>query len=55
VDIRGETYHVMNRGDRRIVVWNRDGHTCVMSAPMSVPETRLLDLAAWDDGGNVPF
>jgi hypothetical protein len=55
VDIRGETYHVMNRGDRRIVVWNRDGHTCVMSAPMSVPESRLLALAAWDDGGNVPF
>jgi hypothetical protein len=55
VRIRGDTYHVMNRGDRRIVVWNRDGHTCVMSAPMSVPESRLVFLAAWDDGGNVPF
>jgi hypothetical protein len=36
-------------------VWDRDGHTCVMSAPVSVPEDRLLALAAWDDGGKVPF
>jgi hypothetical protein len=55
VDVRGTPFYVMNRGERRIVVWNRDGHTCVMSAPMSVPESRLLFLAAWDDGGNVPF
>jgi hypothetical protein len=55
VDIRGESYYVMNRGDHRIVVWDRDGHTCVMTAPASVPESRLLALAAWDDGGNVPF
>jgi hypothetical protein len=37
------------------VVWDRAGHTCVMSAPMSVTEERLLDLAAWDAGGGVPF
>lgn len=55
VDVRGQTYYVMNRGSKRIVVWNRDGHTCVMSAPRSVPDSKLLDLAAWDDGGNVPF
>ena len=55
VDVRGQTYYVMNKGSRRIVVWDRDGHTCVMSAPRKVPEAKLLDLAAWDDGGNVPF
>jgi hypothetical protein len=55
VDVRGQTYYVMNRGTRRIVVWDRDGHTCVMSAPRRVPEAKLLQLAAWDDGGNVPF
>ena len=55
VDVRGQTYYVMNEGSRRIVVWDRDGHTCVMSAPRTVPESKLLDLAAWDDGGNVPF
>jgi len=55
VDVRGQTYYVMNAGSRRIVVWDRDGHTCVMSAPRKVPESKLLDLAAWDDGGNVPF
>jgi hypothetical protein len=55
VDVRGQTYYVMDRGSQRIVVWDRAGHTCVMSAPRSVPESKLLDLAAWDDGGNVPF
>lgn len=53
--IRGNDFHTMTRGDQRIVVWDRDGHTCVMSAPMSVPEARLLELAAWDAGGSVPF
>jgi hypothetical protein len=40
------------RGDRRIVAWERKGHTCVMSAPVSVPEERLLRLAAWKGGVN---
>jgi hypothetical protein len=55
VNLRGTTLHVMNRGDQRIVVWDRAGHTCVMTAPAAVPEERLLDLAAWDAGGDVPF
>jgi len=46
---------LLRRGDQRIVVWNRDGHTCVMSAPATVSEKRLVDLAAWDAGGDVPF
>jgi hypothetical protein len=49
-----ELYVVENEG-RRIVTWERDGHTCVLSAPVSVPEQKLLDLAAWQGGGNVPF
>jgi hypothetical protein len=53
--VRGDAYYVVNRGNQRIVVWNRAGHTCVMSAPAAVPEARLLDLAAWDAGGGVPF
>jgi hypothetical protein len=55
VNVRGTMIRVMSQGARRIVVWDRDGHTCVMSAPASVPEDRLINLAAWDDGGNVPF
>jgi hypothetical protein len=55
VTVRGKDYHVMTRGNQRIVVWDRAGHTCVMSAPIAVPEARLLDLAAWDAGGSVPF
>jgi hypothetical protein len=55
VRLRGKALHVMNRGDQRIVVWYRAGHTCVMSGPAAVPEARLLALAAWDAGGGVPF
>jgi hypothetical protein len=53
--LRGNPFHLLTQDGRRVVVWDRGGHTCVMSAPTSVPEERLLDLAAWDDGGKVPF
>jgi hypothetical protein len=53
--LRGKDFHVIDRGNQRIVVWDRAGHTCVMVAPASVPQERLLDLAAWDAGGSVPF
>jgi hypothetical protein len=55
VRIRYTVVHVLRRGSQRIVVWDRAGHTCVMSAPASVPEDRLIRLAAWDGGGVVPF
>jgi hypothetical protein len=53
--LRGNPFHLLTQDGRRVVVWDRAGHTCVMSAPLTVPEERLLDLAAWDDGGKVPF
>jgi hypothetical protein len=40
---------------RRIVTWTRAGHTCVLSAPLAVPEQKLLELASWKGKGNVPF
>jgi hypothetical protein len=55
VDVRGTPFYVMYREGQQVVVWDRDGHTCVMSAPRSVPEANLLKLAAWDAGGSVPF
>ena len=55
VMVRGHPYYVLDRDGQRIVVWYRDGHTCVMSAPKGITQAKLLDLAAWDDGGNVPF
>lgn len=51
----GVELYVVEDNGRRIVTWERDGHTCVLSAPVSVPEKKLLDLAAWQGGGNVPF
>jgi hypothetical protein len=40
---------------RRIVTWTRDGHTCVLSAPLAVPEQKLLQLASWKGKGKVTF
>jgi hypothetical protein len=40
---------------RRIVTWTRAGHTCVLSAPLAVPEQKLLQLASWKGKGGVPF
>jgi hypothetical protein len=55
VRLRGDTFHVFTHDGRRVIVWDRAGHTCVMSAPMAVPEERLVEIAAWDAGGKVPF
>jgi hypothetical protein len=49
-----ELYVIQDEG-RRVVTWERNGHTCVLSAPLSVPEQKLLDLAAWKGNGKVPF
>jgi hypothetical protein len=40
---------------RRIVTWRRGDHTCVLSAPIAVPEQKLLELASWKGKGRVPF
>jgi hypothetical protein len=38
----------VRRGDRTIVTWQRAGHTCVISAPSTVPVERVQALAAWN-------
>jgi hypothetical protein len=55
ITVRGTTFDLLRRPTENVVVWDRGGHTCVMSASVRVPEERLLDLAAWDAGGGVPF
>jgi hypothetical protein len=52
---KGVQLFVVEDKGRRVVNWERDGHTCVLSAPMSVPEQKLLDLAAWKGNNRVPF
>jgi hypothetical protein len=29
------------------VTWTEQGHTCVIDAPSSVPEGKLVELASW--------
>ena len=42
----GKTYHLASNSERTIVTWTQQGHTCVIVAPLSVPSSRLVDLAA---------
>jgi hypothetical protein len=51
----GTKLWVTEREGRRIVVWTRGGHTCVLSAPKTIPESKMLDAASWKDKGKVPF
>jgi hypothetical protein len=52
---KGVQLYVVEDKGRRVVTWERNGHTCVLSAPLAVPEQKLLDLAAWQGKGKVPF
>ena len=54
-DMNGVKLFITTDNGRRIVTWTRNGHTCVLSAPVSVPEPKLLQLAAWKGKGGVPF
>ena len=54
-DKNGVKLFITTDKGRRIVTWTRNGHTCVLSAPVSVPEPKLLQLAAWKGKGGVPF
>jgi hypothetical protein len=42
----GDTYHVARAGERTLVTWTQQGHTCVIVASSEVPDARLVDLAA---------
>jgi hypothetical protein len=53
--VSGTKLWTLRSGGRTIVTWERGGHTCVISAPASVPAAHVQALAAWKDGGSVPF
>jgi hypothetical protein len=48
VTSNGVAVHVLRRDDRIIATWRAHGHTCVISAPASVPEDRMVALASYD-------
>jgi hypothetical protein len=52
---KGTELYVIVKDGRRIVTWERNHHTCVLSAPVAISEQKLLDLAAWKGNGKVPF
>ena len=42
----GDTYHVSHAGRHTLVTWTQQGHTCTFVASSSVPDARLVELAA---------
>jgi hypothetical protein len=51
----GTELWVTTKDGRRIVTWKRGDKTCVLSAPLAIPQQKLLDLASWKGKGGVPF
>jgi anti-sigma factor RsiW len=50
--VKGTDLQTLRVGGRLVVTWRRAGHTCVLSA-VSVPESELQHLAAWEVPGLV--
>ena len=44
----------LRRGERTVVVWTRQAHSCVLSGE-GVPAAELLELASWKGRGQVRF
>jgi len=42
----GNAYHVARTGEHTLVTWTQQGHTCTILASSTVPDARLVDLAA---------
>jgi hypothetical protein len=42
----GKTYHVAGASGRNVVTWTQQGQTCVIVAPATVPQSKLIELAA---------
>jgi hypothetical protein len=52
-DIKGTAFHVVPVHGRRVVTWERDGHTCVLQG--TAPTPKLVELASWRGQGTIPF
>jgi hypothetical protein len=50
----GVEYRIFRDDGRTVVTWERDGHTCVLSAK-AVRPAELLALADWRGKGSIPF
>ena len=46
VNHSGHTYHVAHAGEHTLVTWTQQGHTCMFVASSSVPDSRLVEIAA---------
>jgi hypothetical protein len=47
VAVGDDTYRLAHGAGRTTVTWTQDGHTCVIDAPATVPDAKLVELASW--------
>ena len=51
--IKDTSFHVVPADGRRVVTWERDGHTCILQG--TAPTPKLLELASWRGDDTIPF
>jgi hypothetical protein len=51
--IAGTTFSVVPANGRRVVTWERSGHTCILQG--TAPTPKQLELASWRGQGSIPF
>jgi hypothetical protein len=51
--ITGTPFYVAEANGRKVVTWEREGHTCVLQG--TAPPPKLLELASWRGKGTIPF
>lgn len=47
--VAGHPYRFLRERDRVVLTWQKGGHTCIVAAPSSLSETKLLALAGWEE------
>jgi hypothetical protein len=51
--IKGTTFYLAPVDGKRVVTWDRAGHTCILQG--TAPPPKLFELASWRGNGSIPF
>ena len=51
--IKGTTFYLAPVNGKRVVTWDRAGHTCILQG--TAPPPKLFELASWRGNGTLPF
>jgi hypothetical protein len=51
--IKGTTFYLAPANGKRVVTWDRGGHTCILQG--TAPPPKLFELASWRGNNTIPF